>query len=44
MRCLADLLCEDLSEAAGTRNGDPHHGRLAGPLLHGVGGNNSMVI
>jgi hypothetical protein len=32
---LADLLCEDLGEAAGTGNGNPHHGRLSGPMLHG---------
>jgi hypothetical protein len=44
MCCLADLLGEDLSEAAGTRDGDPHHGRLACPLLHGVDGKNSMMV
>ena len=31
---LADVLGEDLGEAAGTGNGNPHHGRLAGSLSH----------
>lgn len=34
---LADVLGEDLSEAAGAGDGNPHHGWLGGPLSHGEG-------
>jgi hypothetical protein len=35
---LADLLGEDLGKTAGAGDGNPHHGRLGGPVLHGDDG------